>query len=123
MMDVNAVLVGVWNVVMFVASWLQEHLQTQEQWVIFVAGVSLILVGAYSAWRARKIASYKLSVFSVKLGFALIFLALGWSNAKEIYSSATQYFGSPAAGFFFVFLSGVLGYEIVSRILPRKKAS
>ena len=122
-MDLNALLAGLWNIVMLVIAWVQEHLQTQEQQLIFAAGLVLILFSAYAAWRARKIAGYKLAVFGIKVGFALLFLAIGWPNAKQLYQDAVAYFGNPLAGLLAVFAAGIFGYEIIARLIPKKKTS
>ena len=121
-MDLNAVLSGVWNVVMFLLGWLSEHLESQEQWILFLAGLFLLGVGAYAAWRARRMGPYKLAVFTAKLGIVLITLAFGWNNAKQIYNEMTQAFGTPLAGVAGVFLAGVFGYELVSRLIPKKRS-
>ena len=71
-MDIGALLAGLQNVVALLVGWLTAHLQTQEQWMIFLAGLALIAIGAYSAWRAQRMGPYKISVFMVKLGFGLL---------------------------------------------------
>lgn len=120
-MDINALLAGLWNVIMFALGWLSEHLQSQEQQLLFAAGMALVVISAYAAWKARRMGPYKLAVFGVKLGFALIMLALGWNNAKQIYAEMTQAFGTPLAGILGVFAAGVLGVEFVQWIVKRKR--
>ena len=120
-MDVGALIAGLQNVVSLVVAWLVAHLRTQEQWLLFVLGVVLVVIGAYSAWRARRMGPYKLSVFAVKLGFGLMFLAIGWDNARAIYEQAVSYFGNPVAGVMAVFFAGIVGYEVVSKLIPKKK--
>ena len=122
-MDINAIIAGLQNVVALVIAWVTAHLQSQEQWMIFLAGLALIAIGAYSAWRARRMGPYKLSVFMVKLGFGLLMLAIGWNNAQEIYERAVSAFGNPLAGLAFVFAAGMFGYEIISRLLPKKQTT
>ena len=120
-MDINAIIAGLQNVVALVIAWVTAHLQSQEQWAIFAVGVALVAIGVYSAWRARKIASYKMSIFIVKLGFGLMMLAIGWNNAKAIYEQALAAFGNPAIALMAVFMAGIVGYEVIAKLIPKKK--
>lgn len=120
-MDVGAIIAGLQSVISFVLGYISSHVHSEEQWMLLGAGALLIVLGAYSAWRARKIASYKLSVLMVKIGFALVFLAIGWDNARAIYNDAVAAFGSPLAGILAVFASGMIGYELIKAIIRRKQ--
>jgi len=119
-MDVDALLAGVWNVIVLALAWLRDHLQSTEQQLLFAAGVALMLFALYAAWRAQRIMSYKIRIMMAKLGFLMIMIAIGWDNAKTIYNEATQAFGSPLAGILAVFAAGMFGMEIVKMIVKRK---
>lgn len=93
---------------------------SEFQWMLFGVGLFLLIVSVIQAMRAKKIFSYKLATFGIKVSFTLIVLAFAWPYAIDLYNTAKEVFGNPVVAFGVVLVGGIFGYNIVKLLLMRR---
>ncbi len=122
-MDLSPVINALQQIINWGLGKLQEYLGnfSETQWLLLILGITITAVATYHAWKAQRMATYKLSIWGAKLGLTLIVLAFAWPWAVDLYNSAMQVTGNPILSVMAVLAGGFLGYNIIKLLFRKRK--